>query len=154
MSTPAASPASALEVPVNDPIFDRLENQIRWYDEKSQWNQRWFKRIKVTEIVAAALIPFMAAWGFKYSVLVTAGLGVLITVLEGLLHLNQFQQNWITYRATCEALLSEKFLYLAIASPYSGAANPRALLAERIEAAVSQEHAKWTSVQQQDPKNK
>jgi hypothetical protein len=154
MSTPAASLSPTIEIPVNDLIFDRLENQIDWYDKKSQWSQRWFKRIKVTEIVAAALIPFMAAWGFRYSVLVTAGLGVLITVLEGLLHLNQFQQNWITYRATCEALLSEKFLYLAVASPYSGVSNRRALLAERIEAAVSQEHAKWASVQQQDPKNK
>jgi hypothetical protein len=34
---------------------------------------------------------------------VTGGLGVVITVLEGMLHLNQYQQNWINYRSTCEA---------------------------------------------------
>ncbi len=154
MNAPAANPPPTIDIPVNDPVFDRLEDQIRWYDQKSQWNQRWFKRLKVTEIVAAALIPFMAAWGFKGSILFTAGLGVLITVLEGLLHLNQFQQNWITYRSTCEALRHEKYVYLALASPYLGVQNPRALLAERIESTVSQEHAKWASVQQQDPKNK
>ena len=38
-----------------------LEDQIVWYDRKSQHNQRTFKRIKVTEIVAAALIPFISA---------------------------------------------------------------------------------------------
>jgi hypothetical protein len=154
MSTPGASLASPLEIPVNDPVFGRLEDQIRWYEQKSQWSRLCFKWIKVIEIVAAAIIPFVAAWGFSHSALITAGLGVLITVLEGLLHLNQFQQNWITYRATCEALLSEKYLYLANASPYSGATNPRALLAERVESAVSQERAKWASVQQQDPKDK
>ena len=88
--------------------MDRLEDQIAWYDRKSQINQRYFKRIKVTEIIAAALIPFLSAIKFQCSVIVIAGLGVLITVLEGLLHWNQFQQNWTTYRSTCEQLRHEK----------------------------------------------
>jgi hypothetical protein len=62
--------------------------------------------------------------------IVTAGLGVLITVLEGLLHLNQYQQNWINYRSTCEALKHEKYIYLGKAVqlvraiPWSGAPIP------------------------------
>jgi len=36
----------------------------------------------------------------------------------------------------------EKYVYLAKASPYSGVADARALLAERVESLVSQEHAK------------
>jgi hypothetical protein len=83
---------------------------------------------------------------------VTAGLGVLITILEGILHLNQYQQLWDTYRSTCEALKHEKFTYLGHAGPYAGAADPRALLAERIESLVSQEHAQWNSFQQQSGK--
>src|ERR1700734_1260357 len=102
-----------------DPIITRLEDQIVWYARKSQYNQRTFKRIKVTEIVAAALIPFISATNIPHLALVTAGLGVLITVLEGLLHLNQYQQNWITYRSTCEALKHEKYVYLANAGPYA-----------------------------------
>src|SRR5579884_653271 len=87
-----------------DPIIARLEDQIAWYDRKSQLNQRIFKRIKITEIVAAALIPFLSAFRIQAFVYATAGLGVLITVLEGLLHLNQYQQNWTSYRSTCEEL--------------------------------------------------
>jgi len=147
MSTP--SPASS---PV-DPIIARLEDQIAWYDPRSTTNQRIFKRIKVTEIVAAALIPFIAVFRMGYMTYVTAGLGVLITVLEGMLHLNQYQQNWISYRSTCEELKHEKFVFLGHAAPYSNVADPRALLAERIESLVSQEHAKWASVQQ-EPKDK
>jgi hypothetical protein len=145
---------SIASTPSSDPIMDRLDDQIAWYDRKSQTNQRYYKRIKVTEIVAAALIPLLAVLKFPSTTYVSAGLGVLITVLEGLLHLNQFQQNWITYRSTCEQLKHEKYLYLGRAAPYSNAPDPRALLAERVEELVSQEHAKWASVQQQDPKGK
>jgi len=148
-SSPAAVP---IPDPKTDPIFGRLENQIDWYDRKSGSAQRIFKRIKIIEILAAAAIPFLAALTFPYDKLVTAGLGVLITVLEGLLHLNQYQQNWTNYRSTCEALRHEKFVYLALAGPYTASPNPHALLAERIESTVSQEHAQWASVQQQAAK--
>jgi hypothetical protein len=138
--------------PKTDPIFDRLESQIDWYDRKSRASRRMFKRIKIIEILSAAAIPFLAALSFPYDKLVTAGLGVLITVLEGLLHLNQYQQNWTTYRSTCEALKHEKYVYLANAGPYANAAAAHALLAERIESTVSQEHAQWSSIQQQTAK--
>ena len=135
-----------------DPIFARLEDQITWYDAKSRSAQHTFKRIKIVEILAAAAIPFLAALSFPHDKLVTAGLGVLITILEGLLHLNQYQQMWTSYRSTCEALKHEKYVYLALAGPYMNVPNPHALLAERIESTVSQEHAQWASVQQQQTK--
>lgn len=146
------SAAEATGLVEKDPIIERLEDQIAWYDRKSTSSQRAFKRIKITEIVAAALIPFFAALDIKSVPWVgwaTAGLGLIVTVLEGLLHLNQYQQNWITYRSTCEALKHEKYLYIGKAGPYAAAQDSHALLAERIESQVSQEHAKWASVQQQ-----
>jgi hypothetical protein len=90
----------------------------------------------------------------SYITMVTGGLGVVITILEGLLHLNQYQENWIAYRSTCESLKHEKYTYLGKASPYTNVADPHALLAERIESLVSQEHAKWASVQQEEPNKK
>ena len=135
-----------------DPIFTRLEDQIDWYDRKSRSAQHTFKRIKVVEILSAAAIPFLAGLNYPHDKLVTGGLGVLITILEGLLHLNQYQQNWTNYRSTCEALKHEKYVYLGKASLYATAQDPHALLAERIESTVSQEHAQWASVQQQAAK--
>lgn len=145
MSTGAAYAAEP------DPIIDRLEDQIAWYDRKSTVNQRIYKRIKIVEIVAAALIPFIGTFNLARAAWATGGLGVVITVLEGMLHLNQYQQNWTAYRSTCESLKHEKFTYLGKAAPYANAPDPHALLAERIESLVSQEHAKWASVQQQEP---
>jgi uncharacterized protein DUF4231 len=139
-------------LPERDPIQERLEDQIAWYDRKSIASQRAFKRIKTIEILAAAAIPFFAALNFRYAMWVTGGLGMVITVLEGMLHLNQYQQNWILYRSTCEALKHEKYTYLGKAPPYANVSDPHALLAERVESLVSQEHAKWASVQQKEPK--
>lgn len=133
----------------NDPIMARLDDQIDWYDRKSLVNQRWFRRIKLVEIVAAALIPLLGAFNLPSVRWATGGLGVLITVLEGMLHLNQYQQNWVAYRSTCEALKHEKYTYLGKASPYANAGDPHVLLTERVESLVSQEHAKWASAQQE-----
>lgn len=144
----------ATTAPEIDPIMDRLEDQISWYDRESIANQRYFKGIKMVEIVAAAVIPFLSAFSLSRMTWVTGGLGVLITVLEGMLHLNQYQQNWIAYRSTCESLKHEKYVYIGKAAPYASAEDPRALLAERTESLVSQEHAKWASVQQQEPKSR
>jgi len=148
MSTPSPTLAPS------DPIMARLEDQIDWYDRKSSLNQRIFRRIKITEILAAALIPFVSVFRMQFVSYTTAGLGVLITVLEGMLHLNQYQQNWINYRSTCEELKHEKYVYLGHAGPYASVNDPHALLAERVESLVSQEHAQWASVQQQGTKDK
>jgi hypothetical protein len=148
MSSSAAGIASA------DPIIDRLEDQIGWYDRKSKINRRAFKSIKMAEIIAAAVIPFLAVSHIPYSAVATGALGVVITVFEGMLQLNKFHENWIGYRSTCESLKHEKYMFLARAAPYSNVADPRALLADRVESLVSQEGAKWTSLQQQDPKGK
>lgn len=135
-----------------DPIMGRLEDQIAWYDCRSLRNQRTYKQIKVIEILAAAMIPFIAAFSMPHAALVTGSLGVLITVLEGLIHLNQYQQNWTAYRSTCEALRHEKYVYLGKAAPYANTADAYALLAERIESLISQENSKWTSAQSQEGK--
>lgn len=138
---------------IQDPTMERLEDQIAWYDRKSLVNHRFFKCAKIVEIFAAALIPFLAAMKLPYSSMATGGLGVVVTILEGILQVNQHQQNWIAYRSTCEALKHEKYLYLGKAAPYSNTLDAHALLAERIESMVSQEHAKWASVQKQEEKS-
>ena len=130
------------------PAWARLQDQIGWYDAKSQLNQRWFKVLKVCQIVVAAAIPVGAAASAPLWLI--GGGGALIVVLEGLQQLQQYQQNWTTYRATCERLKHEEFLFLARAGPYVTAPKPEALLAERVEGLVSQEHAAWASHQEED----
>jgi uncharacterized protein DUF4231 len=151
MSLPAVDAATPPESPDlgaayrDSPAWVRLENQIKWYSAQAKRNQAWFKRLKVLQIVLAAAIPVVAG-GDGPTELVGA-FGALIVVLEGLQQLQQYQQNWTTYRSTAERLKHEKFLFLSRAGPYAAAENPEAMLAERVEGLVSQEHAAWAAHQ-------
>lgn len=137
--------------PAASPTWTRLEEQIEWYDRKSGNAQHWFKRLKIAQIVTAAAIPVMA--GNSAPAWLVGGAGALIVVLEGLQQLQQYQQNWASYRATCERLKHERFLFMAGAGPYATNPNPEAMLAERVEGLVSQEHAAWVSQQKEvEPK--
>jgi len=131
-----------------DPIYQRLIDEQTWYSQKSRAARASFKRIKVTEIIAAAMIPFLTGYTWPGITYTVGGLGVLITILEGILHLNQYQENWTNFRNTAESLKHEKFLFLAKAGPYAGAADPRATLAERVEALISQENSQWVAALQ------
>ena len=130
-----------------DPTLERLEDQIAWYDRKSSDNQRCFKLVKAVQLIAAAAIPVFAILDLHTAVV--AGLGASVVLLEGFAQLGQYQQNWTAYRSTCEALKHEKYLFLAEAGPYAGSPAPRALLADRIEGLISQEHAKWVSAREE-----
>ncbi len=125
----------------------RLQDQLSWYSAKSTQNKNWFRRLKMLTIVSAALIPVLVTSHVPYGTEVSAALGVLIAVMEGLQQLNQYHGNWISYRATAEALKHEQFLYLAKAGPYIAADHPQSMLAERIESLITQEEGKWVSTQ-------
>jgi hypothetical protein len=138
----------------DDTTMARLEDQIGWYDRRSGTSQRRYKALKITVIVIAALIPLLS--GLPLASVLTGGLpiwvlgalGAAIAIIEGIQQVNQYHSDWISYRSTCEALKHEKFLYLGKAGPYAGRVDPHALLAERVESLVSQEHAKWASTQE------
>lgn len=126
-----------------DATLARLDDQIEWYGRRSEACQQRFKSLKAVQLIAAAALPILAPFGV--SAVVPAAIGSLIVVLEGFQQLGQYQQNWVSYRSTCEALKHEKHLFLAGAGPYADPAGANRLLAERVEDLVSQEHATWVS---------
>jgi hypothetical protein len=127
------------------PAWERLESQLGWYEEKSRRHKRWYQGLKVAQIVIAAGIPVVAAAGA--SATVAGALGAVIVILEGLQQLFRFQENWIAYRVTAEALKREKYLCLARAGDYAKADRPQAMLVERVERIVTQESGAWAESQ-------
>ena len=125
--------------------MERLDDQLDWYELKSRNNKRAYQSLKVAQIVVAAAIPAVVAAGASAGV--AGALGAVVVVLEGLQQLFQFQQNWISYRGTAEALNHEKFLFEGGAGPYARPDGRDRLLAERVGALISQEHAAWTDAQ-------
>ncbi len=102
-------------------------------------------------IIAAAIIPFAA--GFEGLSVLTGILGVLIVIFIGIQSLNQYHDNWISYRSTAEQLKHEKYLWLSKAGSYEDAKNPEVMLAERVESLISREHAKWEALMEKIEKH-
>lgn len=126
-------------------LSERLNKQIEWYNTQSQNNKNWFKSLRVIEIVSAAVIPFIAGYSesIPYSQVALGSLGVVIAVSAGLSTLNKYQENWLMYRTTCEALEHEKYLFLTDCNPYN-TDNAFSIFVERIEGLLSKENLQWS----------
>lgn len=125
-------------------LKDRLEKQLAWYSKESQYNQKFYKRLRLAEIISAALIPFLSGVGDKvpYNAWIIGVLGILIAVAAAASSLSKFHENWIQYRTTAEQLKHEKYLYLTSVKPYDSE-NKYFLLVERVESLISKENSYW-----------
>ncbi|OGG59288.1 hypothetical protein A3C89_02980 [Candidatus Kaiserbacteria bacterium RIFCSPHIGHO2_02_FULL_50_50] len=132
--------------------YERLEQQIKWYDSKAGHMQKMFKRSKVLEIALSAFIPVTA---FSFPT-ITAVLGACVIILEGLQHINKWGDKWNSYRSNCESLRHEKYSYIGRFADYTDLDDKEALklLGERTELFVSTEHTKWRELQSHALKEK
>lgn len=130
-------------------IAGRLDDQFVWYENKSRKNKRIFLYLRIAEIIAAALIPFLSGLLINMdtykttSIIVIGILGMLVTVIAGVLSLGRYQENWIEYRKTSEALKKEKFLFETQVEPYN-ADNRFNLLVQTVESILAKENTDWT----------
>ncbi|EZH67936.1 hypothetical protein DH09_08450 [Bacillaceae bacterium JMAK1] len=126
-------------------LKERLEDQISWYDNKSIKSQKRYKSIKGFEIIVAALIPVVAIFELTW----IAGLmGASIAVLEGILNINKYHENWIEYRSICETLKHEKYMFSTLTGVYRYLEEDDAfmLLVERVENIISKENVNWANM--------
>ena len=132
-------------------IEQRLDDQERWYSQKSAWNQSWYKRLRVVEIVLAAGVPFFTMLinnAFPFMTYVVGAIAFVIAAVSGLIALQKFQENWVDYRSAAETLKREKFLYLTKTAPYDGP-DPFHVLVQRVEEILSKENSAWQGFMQQ-----
>jgi hypothetical protein len=130
-------------------IQKRLQHQIDWYSNKSLRNQRIFKRLRIAEIVAAALIPFLSGLSISLSsfrivgTIIVGALGMSVAIIAGVLSLGQHQEHWVDYRTVSENLKKEKVFFETKVAPYNGDDSFK-LLVQRVETLVSSENANWS----------
>ena len=72
---------------------------------------------------------------------------VAVVILTAALKTFKYQENWISYRTTCEALKKEKYLYDAGLGDYQPGEDREAQFVDRVEALLTRENTLWLSVQ-------
>ncbi|QOH64625.1 DUF4231 domain-containing protein [Paenibacillus polymyxa] len=135
-------------------LAERLDDQINWYDKKSIECQKYYKRWKRAEIVAAALIPVLTSFssGLRWIAIVIGALGACIALFESILSLHKYHENWIEYRGICETLRQEKYMYFTRTGIYKIADGAFNLLVERVESVISKENVNWANLHANEQK--
>lgn len=103
----------------------RLDAQQSYHSAKAGDLQSKYVRFSRTQIILAALIPVVAILDpteHEYLQLLTGIIGATIAIIGGFMSLGNYQQNWISYRTTSEALKAEKFTFLTRCGEYSDGA--------------------------------
>ena len=129
-------------------LATRVPDQINWFDGKSAKNKANYHGLKVTEIILALFIPFLAGYidaDDSPLKLVIGVLGVAVAAITGIITLKKFQENWIEYRTTAEALKLEKHLFLAKTGPYKDQNDPYPFFVDRFEDIIAKSTKKWVS---------
>jgi hypothetical protein len=139
-------------------VRNRLDDQIKWYSEKSAFNKSRYRLFQVVIIIASGTIPILnlTVTAFKadaqHAALFTSSiLGSIITIITAFLQMEKYFDNWILYRTTAESLKREKILFQNNAGEYSNLneSEKNRILVERVEAMLSSENAKFFASQQQ-----
>lgn len=139
---------NSLTMNANDYLVKRIDDQIDWYEKKSSLNQKRYKQLQLAAIIFSSAIPLLTAISFESLEIVIrfviALLGALIAVTSAVLTLYKFQENWVNYRATAEALTQQRLLYLTRISPYDSDEHTNfTQLVTRCESIMSDERSGW-----------
>ncbi len=137
------TPATWASLSAEDYLRERVDDQLDWYSKKSASNKRWYFRLQLFTLVAAASIPVISLSSSDNAVrILVAVIGALTAVAAGVLTLYQFKDQWVDYRSTAETLKYEKYLFMTGASPYTDA-KAFSLFTNRVESIIIQENKGW-----------
>ena len=125
-------------------IKERVDSRIAWYDNASSSAKRNYRMLGMLQVVTATLIPGVVALDslLPDSELLIAFLGCLVALAGAISNFNQYHMRWLHYRATCENLMRQKFLYVTHAKPYDGQ-DSFLLFVETMENLMSSEVNDW-----------
>lgn len=125
--------------------------QLEWYEIKSTHYKKYAQTLNVITVVGGILTPIFGSGGYQKATLITA---TIVAIGLAMLKYFKFEELWLTYRATIEALRKEKIHFSYGVDPYASAEEPEKLFIERSESLIGGEHLSWCSLIQEKSAHK
>ena len=150
------SPLKKINMTQEKYLKERIDDQFDWYEKKSAWNQKRYRRFKTIVIVLSVCIPLGAGFMAEGGLVLRIGIGVagaLVAILEGLSAFNKYQEKWLEYRRAAEHLKREKLLFETGVGPYRDVEDPFRMLVERVESFTAEENQQWTQYMKEKGKS-
>lgn len=122
----------------------RYQDLLSFYDRRSVQNKRGFRALSLFVIVTSGLLaPLIGTGVLADRRMIGALLSASIVVASAMLAHFQFNENWLSYRATWDALQREPHLRNARIGDYEDAVDRNSLFVKRVEAISAREGGDW-----------
>lgn len=127
-------------------VKDRYEGQMNYYKVANRKNQKKYKQFQWILIVLSAITPILAAFinEFPDLQILVVVVSALVAILTTGMKTFQYQELWVTYRATYEQLKPEIHYYNFGVGPYGeDDVDREVLFINRVETILDKEHQAW-----------
>ncbi len=125
-------------------LNERYGHLVGFYDRRAQENKRWHRASSVFIIVVSGILAPLISTGLLSKHPIIGGfLSASVVVATAVSSHFQFNENWLNYRRTWDALTREPFLREARVGDYANADDRNALFVERVESIASEEGNEW-----------
>jgi hypothetical protein len=123
---------------------DRYGALLSFYDTRAQQNKLGHRVCSVFIIgMSGILAPLIGAGALVKHEMLGAFMSASVVIATAISAHFQFNENWLGYRRTWDALKREPFLHDAGVGDYASASDRNLLFVQRVEAVASDEGAEW-----------
>ena len=135
-------------------IKNRVEDQIKWYGNKSSKCQNKYKIWQVIKIIALLFVTIVSLWGDRdpekipfseYVSYIVGALGAFVIFIESFIKIYDYKKLWVQYRMASENLLREKLMFETKSEPYDGS-EPFKLFVQNCESIMKGENKGWEEI--------
>ena len=141
--------------PAMDYESERIWNRIIRFHRKGIDNRKKFYQTQTMIILSAAAIPIVNVLELgSYELrIISSVLGALIIAAASIQQLKKYQENWILFRTTEEALRREYYLFKNNAGDYTSMETDeqKIKLVERVEALLLSQYGNFFGIHKEQP---
>lgn len=135
-----------------DYVTSRLDNQIKYYDNKAILYKKYHDNINILSIVMSTGGSFLTIFGLLFNcvepwlTIIGSLAGIMVASSLAIDKLKRFGELFVIYRRTCESLKREKYLFETLSGEYQSNKNAFNLLVERCESIMATENGTWVQL--------
>ena len=129
---------------------------LKFYDDRARSSKTVYRAFSIYLIVASAVLTPLVALAPDQDCwrIITAALSATLVIATGMLAHLKSHENWLSYRASWDALERERRLFETASGPYRSVPDKAALFVERVEVVLTKEgadfFARHASIEQTD----
>ena len=124
-------------------VTDEYPSAVKFYDDRARAAKLQYRILSVFVVAASASLTALVAFSSKDCTwrVISTTVSATIVIATGLLAHLKCHENWLSYRASWDALEREKRLFESGVGEYQSAEDKGALFVEQIEAIRAREGA-------------